>query len=172
MPRKAARLNDCIRVQASRTLNRELDTLFFFPSRPGSNTSILPHWDTQRVSPWELVSLRVRWADGLWVTEVMNFDPELLKVRGMVLASGGERKWGNNVRNDNDDDNDDDNDVSTWVCVLMCVCVILTYEGLFGDDVLRHLRENRKREKKRWSATATFAAHMMRRRINVSVQRC
>ena len=43
----------------------------------------------------------------------MNFDPELLKVRGMVLASGGERKWGNNVRNDNDDDDDDDNDVST-----------------------------------------------------------
>lgn len=40
------------------------------------------------------MSLRVKWADGLWVTEVMNFDPELLKVRGMVLASEGERKRG------------------------------------------------------------------------------
>lgn len=42
-------------------------------------------------SPWVFVSLRVRWAEGLWVTEV-NFDPEVLKVRGMVLASEGNRK--------------------------------------------------------------------------------
>lgn len=42
-------------------------------------------------SPWEFVSLRVKWAEGLWVTEV-NFDPEVLKVRGMVLASEGNRK--------------------------------------------------------------------------------
>lgn len=42
--------------------------------------------------PWELVSLRVRWADGLWATELRNF--ELLKVRGIVLASKRERRPG------------------------------------------------------------------------------
>lgn len=43
-------------------------------------------------SPWELVSLRVKCADGLWTTG-LSFDPEVLKMRGMVLASVEERNW-------------------------------------------------------------------------------
>lgn len=62
----------------------------------------------------------------------MNFDPELLKERGMVLASEGERK-GNRVRKEAVDEFDCN------LCV--SVCVVLTYEGLFGDDVLCHLKK-------------------------------
>ena len=70
------------------------------------------------------MSLRVRWADGLWATEVMNFDPELLKVRGMVLASdrGGERERGNDsVRNDGYDRWDCRVCVYLFVCMFECV---------------------------------------------------
>lgn len=62
----------------------------------------------------------------------MNFDPELLKERGMVLASVEDRKC-SNVRNKAVDGLDCN------LCV--CVCEMLTYEGLFGDDVLCHLKK-------------------------------
>ncbi len=82
------------------------------------------------------MSLRVKWADGLWATEVMNFDPELLKDRGMVLASEGERKRQNKSQKRRR---------CIVVCMCVCVCVreMLTYEGLFGDDVLCHLKERK-----------------------------
>lgn len=76
-----------------------------------------PHPRFPITSPWEFVSLRVKCADGLWVTGP-SFDPEVLKMRGMVLASEEDRKWKTdasaallNVRVC----------VSVWVC--MCVCV-------------------------------------------------
>ena len=65
------------------------------PSFPDNQTITHTHTHTHThsvSSPWEVVSLRVRCADGLWGTEVMNFDPDALKVRGMVLASVGERE--------------------------------------------------------------------------------
>lgn len=56
-----------------------------FPSSGVSKHSNGTHKHTHTGSPGRLP--RVRWADGLCVTVVMNFDPDVLYEWGMALAS-------------------------------------------------------------------------------------